>query len=415
MSKIKILIVEDELLIGHNLARKLKKLGYDVVDIVSSGKDALKAVAEKSPELVLMDIVIQGEIDGIETATEIYKNYAIPVIYLTAYADDATIQRAETSQSYGYILKPFKERELHATIKIALQKHKKATELVKSLEMAEKMSQKLQNIIQTTVIHLGGSEELTLEKDLHLAIERQELQVYYQPLVNIQNRQIIGAEALVRWQHPQRGIISPNLFIPLAEKTGLINPIGDWILRQACTQAKTWQSLFSFPFTISVNISADQFKDQSLVEKVNQILKETKLEAELLKLELTESLIVDDNISVIKMLNVLKSFGVQLAIDDFGTGYSSLAYLQQFPFDIIKIDRCFMRNITQNPDKIALTKAIIAIGHSLKLKIIAEGVETENEIDFLLENQCDMVQGYLFSPPLPADKFEVFFLSRKQK
>jgi EAL domain-containing protein (putative c-di-GMP-specific phosphodiesterase class I)/AmiR/NasT family two-component response regulator len=406
MTQTNILIVEDELLIANNLRRKLIKLGYKITDIVSSGEEALQVAQEKSPNLVLMDIVIEGEMDGIETASKIYNEYRIPVIFLTAYADDDTIAQAEQSQSYGYILKPFQERELHATIKMVLQKHKKETQLLRSLEVAEKTSKKLQDIIKTTVVNLGGYKESTLEKDLHFALEKEQLQIHYQPIVNLQNRQIIGAEALLRWQHPQRAMISPTVFIPLAEQIGLIELMGEWVLREACTQAKSWQTKFSFPFNISVNLSARQFQEKTLWEKIAGIIRETQIEPQLLKLELTESLLVDDTVLVVEIIKKLKALGVQLAIDDFGTGYSGLAYLQQLPFDLIKIDRCFMSNVTRNPDKVALTKAIIDIGNCLNLQIMAEGVENEEEVQFLLENQCYLAQGYLFSPPVPADMFE---------
>ncbi len=407
---IDILIVEDELLIARQLASKLKKLGYNIIDIVSSGEDALQVAQEKSPKLILMDIVIQGDMNGIETAAKIYNNYSIPVIYLTAYADDETLNQAEQTGSYGYILKPFQERELHATIKMALRKHKKETELLRSLEVARQMREKIKAIINTTtdLDLIVNSDRLELERDLYSAIEREELQIYYQPLVNILNRQFIGVEALLRWQHQKRGLVSPGIFIPIAEDTGLIESIGEWVLRQSCIQVKEWQNTFSLPLKISVNLSARQFKRKTLVQEVSLILMETKLEPELLTLELTESLLMENNILVTETINELKSLDLKLAIDDFGTGYSSLGYLDQFPFDILKIDRRFMRNINDNTDKIALTKAIIQIGHSLNLNIVAEGVETEKQIEFLEQNQCHIAQGYLFSPPVPANNFQDF-------
>ncbi len=405
---IDILIVEDELLIARQLASKLKKLGYNIIDIVSSGEDALQVAQEKSPKLILMDIVIQGDMNGIETAAKIYNNYSIPVIYLTAYADDETLNQAEQTGSYGYILKPFQERELHATIKMALKKHEKETELLRSLEVARQTREKLKTIINTTtdLDLIVNSDRLELERDLYSAIEREELQIYYQPLVNILNRQFIGVEALLRWQHQKRGLVSPGIFIPIAEDTGLIESIGEWVLRQSCIQVKEWQNTFSLPLKISVNLSARQFKRKTLVQEVSLILMETKLEPELLTLELTESLLMENNILVTETINELKSLDLKLAIDDFGTGYSSLGYLDQFPFDILKIDRRFMRNINDNTDNIALTKAIIQIGHSLNLNIIAEGVETEKQIEFLEQNQCHIAQGYLFSPPVPANDFQ---------
>ncbi|MGD1809522.1 two-component system response regulator [Dapis sp. BLCC M126] len=405
---IDILIVEDELLIARQLASKLKKLGYNIIDIVSSGEDAIQVAKEKCPRIILMDIVIQGDMNGIETAGKIYNKYRIPVIYLTAYADDDTLKQAEETGCYGYILKPFQERELHATIKMALRKHEKETELMRSIETARQMREKLKAIINTSTDLIANTDQLELEKDLYSALEREELKVYYQPLVNISNRQFIGVEALLRWQHHKRGLVSPNTFIPIAEETGLIESIGEWVLRQSCMQIKDWQNTFSFPLKISVNLSSRQLKRKALVQEVSQVLIESKLDPKLLTLELTESLLMDQTISIIEIINQLKSLGLNLAIDDFGTGYSSLSYLHQFPFDILKIDKCFMRNITHNADKVALTKAIIQIGHSLNLSIIAEGVENEKQIEFLEQNQCHIAQGYLFGPPIPVNHFQEF-------
>ncbi|MEM1171960.1 MAG: EAL domain-containing protein [Cyanobacteria bacterium P01_H01_bin.35] len=405
---IEILIVEDELLIARHLASTLKRLGYKVIDMVSSGEDALKVAKDKSPRLIIMDIVIQGDMNGIETAAKIYNNYNIPVIYLTAYADDETLNQAEETGSYGYILKPFQERELHATIRMALRKHEKERELMRSLETAKQMRDKLKTIINTTTDLIVNSEQQELEKDLYYALEREELQVYYQPLVNLPERQFIGVEALLRWQHQERGLVSPNIFIPIAEETGLIESIGNWVLTESCMQIKDWQNTFSFPLKLSVNLSSRQFKRKTLVQEVSKVLMETKLDPKLLTLELTESLLMDNTIAAIEMINELKSLDLKIAIDDFGTGYSSLSYLDKFPFDILKIDRCFMSNIIGNADKVALTKAIIQIGHSLNLTIIAEGVETEKQIEFLEQNQCYIAQGYLFGRPIPANDFQEF-------
>ena len=307
MNPITVLIVEDELLIAYSLSQKLKKLGYQVIGIVSSGDEALTICAEQTPDIVLMDIVIQGEIDGIQTATAIYQNYQIPVIYLTAYADDKTLLRAERSNSYGYLLKPFKERELHATIKIALQKHRKELELLKALEITQQMSKKLQDIIATTVLNINDTEGKLLEQDLHSAVENQLLEVYYQPLIKLKTREIVGAEALLRWKHPVRGFISPSVFIPIAEKTGLINRISSWMFKKTCKQFKLWQNQFAFPLSLSVNLSPYQFKESGLVEDIQQTLLETDVSPELIKLELTESLLMENSLGVKATSSKLKS------------------------------------------------------------------------------------------------------------
>lgn len=267
--------------------------------------------------------------------------------------------------------------------------------------------------LYSAVSTLGSSDRLALQTSLRHALEREELQVYYQPQVNLQTGQIMGTEALVRWQHPERGFVSPARFIPIAEETGLIVAIGEWVLQTACQQTKRWQ-MAGFPnLRVAVNLSGRQFNQVDLRHKLVRILTETGLHARYLELELTESILVENTEVAIRRLNALKALGVEIAIDDFGTGYSSLSYLQQFPFDTLKIDQCFIRNIMANSSNAAITRAIIQMAKSLNLKLIAEGVETETELSFVAQHQCDGMQGYLFSPPLPAKGFEALLTSGK--
>ncbi len=266
----------------------------------------------------------------------------------------------------------------------------------------------------TTALNIGSLDRLALQTSLRHAIEREELKVYYQPQVNLQTGQIIGAEALVRWQHPERGLVSPDKFIPVAEETGLIIPIGEWVLHTACKQSKVWQNAGFDSLRIAVNLSSRQFSQIDLRHQLVQILMETGLDPKFIELELTESMLVQNTEVAIRRLNALKSLGVEIAIDDFGTGYSSLSYLQQFPFDILKIDRCFIRNIADNSNNAAITKAIIEMAKSLNLKLIAEGVETEEELSFVCKYKCDVMQGFLFSRPLPVKEFEQLLTSGKR-
>ncbi len=214
-------------------------------------------------------------------------------------------------------------------------------------------------------------------------------------------------EALLRWQNPQLGSVSPAEFIPLAEETGLIVSIGEWVLRTACKQNKAWQDAGLSQLRVSVNLSARQFKEKNLVERVAQILKETGLEARYLELELTESLLQNPE-ATITPLKELHALGVRLSIDDFGTGYSSLSYLKRFPIDTIKIDRSFVRDITTDADDAAIANAIITLAHSLGVHVVAEGVETSEQLAFLCQHKCDLMQGYYFSKPLPIDVFTDF-------
>ncbi|HBB31015.1 MAG TPA: GGDEF domain-containing response regulator [Cyanobacteria bacterium UBA9273] len=263
------------------------------------------------------------------------------------------------------------------------------------------------------VLNIHCSDRLALQTSLHYALEREELQVYYQPQVNLKTGHICGAEALVRWQHPERGLISPAKFIPIAEETGLIVPIGEWVLQTACQQTKIWHNAGFRSLQIAVNLSGRQFSQVDLRQKLVKILNDTELHPKYLKLELTESILVQNTEVAIRKLNALKALGVEIAIDDFGTGYSSLSYLQQFPFDILKIDQCFVQNITANSNTAAITKAIIQMAKNMNLKLVAEGVETEAELDFICEYQCDCLQGYLFSAPVLAKEFNKLLISGK--
>ena len=247
----------------------------------------------------------------------------------------------------------------------------------------------------------GASERFKLESALRRALKRDELVLHYQPQVSLTSGRIIGVEALLRWQHPELGLISPGRFIDLAEETGLILPIGEWVLRKACEQRCAWNRDGVPAVPVAVNLSARQFST-SIADTVREILDETGLEPRLLELELTESLSMEDPESTFGILSTLKDMGVGLAIDDFGTGYSNLNYLKRFPVDRLKLDRSFVQDITSDPDDLAIARAVIAMAHSLRLSIIAEGVETEGQLALLAQNGCDEVQGYLFSRPVDA-------------
>ena len=246
-------------------------------------------------------------------------------------------------------------------------------------------------------------ERLTLESSLRKAIERGQLEVHYQPQVCIQTGEFVGTEALLRWRHPDFGLISPGEFIPLAEETGLIIPIGEWVLRTACAQQKAWEDAGLPRVHVAVNLSSLQFTDGRLIETIDQVLRETGLDPLRLELELTESMIMQDAEGAIATLRQLNKMGLRLAIDDFGTGYSSLSYLRRFPIQTLKIDRSFVMDLTVDSDTDAITGAIIALAHSLNLRVLAEGVETSRQLSFLKVHGCDEVQGYLIGRPVPAD------------
>jgi diguanylate cyclase (GGDEF)-like protein len=250
---------------------------------------------------------------------------------------------------------------------------------------------------------------LSLESSLRRAIEREELVLYYQPKVSINTWQISGAEALIRWNHPEKGLISPAEFIPLAEETGLIAEIGEWVLRNSCRDLKEW-SESSPSLTVSSNISAKQFQDPTFFSLVMSTLDESKLDPSLLELELTESSIMTNPESALRTLHQLQGAGIRISIDDFGTGFSSLSYLKRLPINILKIDKSFVHDASADPDDAALVMAIITLAHNLKLKVVAEGVESDDQLRFLHLLRCDEIQGYLFSMPVPANDFKRLLL-----
>ena len=242
-----------------------------------------------------------------------------------------------------------------------------------------------------------------IEARLRRALERQEFVLHYQPKINLQSGLLVGAEALIRWQHPEQGLLLPLQFISIAEDCGLIVPIGRWVLREACRQAHAWQQAGLPGITIAVNTSAIEFRTTDFVDNIRATLAQTQLEPRYLEIELTESVLMRDAASADLVLRDLAALGIKLALDDFGTGYSSLSYLRQFPIDTLKIDQSFVNQLSSNADDATIVSAVISLGQSLKKRVIAEGVETREQYEFLLAQQCDEGQGYYFGPPMPAD------------
>ncbi|MFC3109859.1 putative bifunctional diguanylate cyclase/phosphodiesterase [Undibacterium arcticum] len=245
----------------------------------------------------------------------------------------------------------------------------------------------------------------SIEASLRRALERQEFVLHYQPKINLQSGTIVGVEALIRWQHPERGLLAPAQFVSIAEDCGLILPLGRWVLREACLQARAWQLAGLAPITVAVNTSALEFRAKDFLENVRATLAATCLEPRYLELELTESVLMRDAQSTDSMLHALADMGVKLAVDDFGTGYSSLSYLRQFPIDTLKIDQSFVTQISSNPDDATIVSAVISMGKSLKKRVIAEGVETPEQYAFLLAQHCDEGQGDYFGRPMVAEAF----------
>ena len=574
MPPAQLLIVEDELLLGKRLAHQLQALGYAVTDIVASGQEALERAESNPPDLVLMDIALKGDRDGIETAAQLRERADIPLVYLTAYADEATLARAEATGAYGYLLKPYKERELHATIKLALQthcqqrqaraqtqqdygqllqqteaqlnylvRHDGATGLPNRLALREQferavtyrdrqtplpvlfvspdrfrrigesLGQQASDALAAAIaerlracleagdllaspepnclaaiansgqgpqdaaqlariliealhapfelaerevfltasvgialyprdgtqldvllaraktaaeqVQSGGgdrhgfydsrwdatsTDRLTLETALRYALEREELYLCYQPCIDARTGKLVGAEALLRWQHPSWGNIPPGRFIPIAEEIGAIGTIGEWVLRTACRQFAHWNAQLRSPLQVAINLSARQFDRADLAQNLSAICQEAGLNPRNLELEVTETLLVQDIDRARQQLAQLSQLGIATALDDFGTGYASLNYLKQLPFQTLKIDRAFVQNLNTDRHNAAIAVAIMQMAERLNLRIVAEGLETEAELQFLQQHPCHELQGFLLSPPLPSKSFERQFV-----
>jgi diguanylate cyclase (GGDEF)-like protein len=256
-------------------------------------------------------------------------------------------------------------------------------------------------------------ERYAMESSLRHALERGEMELYYQPKIDLADGSISGAEALIRWNHPKYGTLLPSRFIPLAEEIGVITKLGSWAIHEACTNCRSWQQLGLPPIRIAVNFAYPQFSDEHLFSSIKELLESSKLKPDVLELEITESMAMENAERLMHSLQQIKQLGVHLTIDDFGTGYSSLAYLKRLPVDSVKVDRSFIRDLPGDSDDAAITHAILALVHSLKRQVIAEGVETREQLQFLIDEGCDSVQGFYFSPALPAEKFRELLTDRK--
>ncbi|MEA5509011.1 EAL domain-containing protein [Crocosphaera sp. UHCC 0190] len=312
---------------------------------------------------------------------------------------------------------PFKigDRDVFTTASLGIafnkQEDENAYHILRNADLAmykAKEKGKSCYVIFDQKMHVQAQKLLDLETNLRLALKHQEFLLYYQPILSLSTRNLAGFEALVRWQHPQKGLISPAHFIPVAEETGLIIPLGEWVLLESCRQLKGWQEQFAQfqHLKISVNLSSQQLKDHQIIEKIDNILSQTGLDANCLKLEITESILMENKSIARDILLQLKERGIEISIDDFGTGYSSLSYLHHLPVDSLKIDRSFVINMNQHQDNMRVTEAIITLAHHLQLDVIAEGIETEKDLQQLRDLGCEFGQGYLFSKPLSGKEIE---------
>ncbi|MBE9051443.1 EAL domain-containing response regulator [Nostocales cyanobacterium LEGE 11386] len=392
----KILVIEDEESVRENLLDLLEAEDFETIT-AANGKIGINLAISTVPDLILCDMMMP-EMDGYSVLTALRQEpltATIPFIFLTAKSAKADFRQGMDMGADDYLTKPFTRAELLSAI-------------MNRLERQATLKKYLSN--QTAIKTLSPKMQL-LEMNLHRVVQQQkfqEFEVYYQPIVNIASGKIIAAESLLRWHSPELGTVSPTEFIPLAESTGLIIPIDQWVLKNVCEQIKAWQNIGVFSLRVAVNISVIEFNHPDFIRKILEFLKVNKLEPKYLELELTESMIMQNANGAIATMNELQKMGVRIAIDDFGTGYSSLIYLKNLPINTLKIDRYFIHNVAQDSQKSAITKALIEMAHNLHMQVIAEGVETEAELNFLRQNNCDAMQGFLFSRPLPAAELENF-------
>ncbi len=284
------------------------------------------------------------------------------------------------------------------------------TALYRAKELGRNNFQFFTNLMNTKAI-----QRIDLERELKRAVEREEFIVYYQPQIDLRTNRIVGAEALLRWNHPEKGVLAPGHFLSVASETGLIVPIGEWVMEKACSQIASWTRNGVPPFRVAVNISGHHFRKPGAIETLAQLLKNSRVDPSYVELELTEEVLIERVEENIEALWKLRSLGVQIAVDDFGTGYSSLSYLKHFPIHTLKIDRSFVQQLLANEKDAIITKGVISLAHDLGLKVIAEGVETVDQLPFLVKQNCDEGQGYLYSKPVPPEDFWHYYLENQKR
>lgn len=403
-----LLIVDDEPQVRKLLETLLQHEGYQTLT-ASSGEEALQLVAQQPPDLILLDIMMPG-MDGYEVASQLKGNATtanIPIIMLTALSEsEARVSGLETGAE-EFLSKPVEHIELWLRVRNLLRLKAHGDQLKTHNLM---LQQQLQDQTHETVHDLARE---ALENDLRLAVERSDFTLHYQPKVELASGAVCALEALLRWDRPGHGAVSPAVFVPLLETLGLIVPVGRWVIDNVCRQIAAWQRSDIGAVEVSVNVSGHQLIEGDLIADIASSLKNTGVEAHWLEVELTESSLMENTQHTIASLQRLRAMGVKISIDDFGTGYSSLAYLRRFPIDTLKIDIAFIREVTSNPQDAAITRTIIELAHSLELRVVAEGVESQAQLAFLKAAGCDQIQGYLFSRPLPMQELERLLLEKR--
>lgn len=395
----KILVIEDEELVRENILDLLEAEDFDTI-AAANGKIGLNLALSESPDLILCDMMMP-ELDGYGVLTTLRQEPAtatIPFIFLTAKSAKADFRQGMDMGADDYLTKPFTRAELLSAIVNRLEKQ---AALKKHLLSAQSATMASSPKMQLLEVYL----QRVIKQD-----NFQEFELYYQPIVDIASGKIIAAENVLRWQSPELGSVPPLEFMEVAEAKGLILPLEKWVLTSICEQIKMWQYNLDFlSLTININVSSSLFYCPLFIEDISAILLQKKVAPERVEIEVSESIIMQNLNKAIAILQKLRSLGVKIALDDFGIGYSSLTNLQELPINTLKIGRYYIHNVHSNAEKAALTIAVIQMAHNLNLRVIAEGVDTEAELDFLRQNNCDAMQGFLLSRPLPAAELENFF------
>ena len=412
MEKTRILIVEDEAPVVRLLTLRLQDFGYEVVGAVAQGEQAIGEVQHTRPDLVLMDIRISGGMDGIEAATILQQDYGVPVIFLTSHADDATLERAERAGAYGYVLKPFQGREVHAMIRLALTRHAQSQKIVSTLREAQRASAALRDTLGQASTQMAGTDSPDLLAEFQTALAKGALQVYYQPCVALRSGAIVGVEALLRWDHPRRGLLLPFRLLPLAEDGSFAAAIDQWVAEQAIAQAKPWVKRHP-GLKLMLNINPGHFHRGELRAWMAQLLRRWTLAPGNIELDIAESIFFQGGRSLTE-LGELKSMGLRLAIDDFGIGYSVIPRLPALQIDAVKIHPSFVHKALAGENSAAVMQALIQLSTAAGLDTIMEGVETAEQACLLREQGCGAMQGYLFSAPVSAEAFERMLVQGKR-
>ncbi|MBN9389295.1 MAG: EAL domain-containing response regulator [Chloroflexi bacterium] len=420
-----VLIVDDNLDNLGLLRFNLEHLGFRVVQ-ATNGEEALLVFKQSNPEIVLLD-AIMPTMDGFETCQNMRNmpgGQNLPILMVTSLSDNESVEKAYACGVTEFISKPFQWAILKHRLLHLLAESERRIEAASPKVLAGKavssprdlvgLTAKLDdNYIKLSTLDPYLIEQLRLKRDLFWVIQNNELVLHYQPQIDFVTGKMVGVEALVRWNHPDLGLIGPDRFIGLAEETGLITKIGYWVLEKACRDSKTWQKKGYPPIKMAVNVSPKQLAEVDFVDRIIQILVTTGLEPRHLELEITESIHLKNLGNTHFTLNQLRKIGIEIAVDDFGTGYSSLSYLQQLPIDVLKIDSSFVRSLGQNHkenlNSEAILKAIVSLAQTLDLVVIAEGVESGAQLEILRKIGCQRVQGFLFSRPLPEENILNFF------